>query len=33
MYRAAWQGKHALLLLDNAANAEQVQTLLPLQVT
>ena len=29
MYRAAWQGKHALLLLDNAANAEQVQTLLP----
>jgi tetratricopeptide (TPR) repeat protein len=29
LYRAALQGKHALLLLDNAASAEQVQALLP----
>ncbi len=29
LYHSALQGKHALLLLDNAASAEQVQALLP----
>ena len=29
LYRAALQGRHALLLLDNSASADQVQALLP----